>query len=52
MNIKIKINKYTLEYVIDDASVTVNHILDLGDEIEIEISKPDEQLTLGTPWQS
>ena len=53
MNIKIKINKQTLECNTDDESVTVNHVLDLGDEIEVELSKPDEQLNLiGTIWQS
>lgn len=38
---KIKINKETLEYTIDDELITVNHIIDNGIEIELEISKPD-----------
>ncbi len=52
MIIKIKINKETLECITDDNSVIVNHVLDLGDQIEIELSKPDEQFnTIGSPWQ-
>jgi hypothetical protein len=52
MIIKIKINKETLECISDDNSVIINHVLDLGDQIEIELSKPDpEQEMTGIPWQ-
>jgi hypothetical protein len=44
MIIKIKFNKETLEWESEDQSVTVNHILVSGDDIEIEVSKPDPEI--------
>ena len=49
MLIKIKINKQTLECTTDDDTIVINHIIDNGTELEIEISKPESETEY--PWQ-
>jgi hypothetical protein len=56
MLIKIIINTETLEYTIDDPSVVINDVKQTGNQLLIEISKPDdEKLQMmagsGTTWQ-
>jgi hypothetical protein len=51
MIIKIKINKETLEYELEDAGAIVHSITADGDYISVEISKEDPQLTVVPLWQ-
>lgn len=56
MLIKILINTESLEYTIDDPSVVINDVKQTGNQLLIEISKPDdEKLQMmtgsGTTWQ-
>ena len=41
MLVKIKINKDTLEYSTEGDEVKVNHIIDNGTELEIEVSSSE-----------
>lgn len=50
MNIKIKINKETLEWRCDDPDVKVVSIKKDDYQIEIEVSKPDQNIEIKT-WQ-
>jgi hypothetical protein len=51
MIIKLKINKETLEYELEDAGAIVHSITADGDYISVEISKEDPQLTVIPLWQ-
>jgi len=44
MIIRITVNKETLEWTSDDPEVSVNKLVDTGEFLEIEVSKPDPQL--------
>lgn len=50
MNIKLIIDKTTLEVECDDDQIIINKIIEENNKIKIEISKPDPEFI--NPWQS